>query len=209
MRVFFALLTGEQGVTDICVESIFPTPTPTPTIPTSTPTPTLTTELITYPDPGGLNGGYTVYIYGNEWDNTIEYFGTHGTVNVIYGPGSSVGYGLTNFGAGVVKAQGYFLATTSENHTFYLSADSGSYLWLGSHALSPNMSNYDLGNVTSEQSVSANLVPGDFLPFLLVYAQPASFNSGTTGFNLRYSTPTISKTNNWGGSNAWHGAYLP
>jgi hypothetical protein len=38
LHVFFALLTGEQGVTDICVRSIAPTPTPTPT-PTLTPTP--------------------------------------------------------------------------------------------------------------------------------------------------------------------------
>ena len=264
LHVFFALLTGEQGVTDICVEPIVqtkltPTLTPTPMQPvncvvgawgawstcdadcgggtqtryrdvivqpanggTACPdlsqsracntqpcVPTPTPYLITYPDPGGLSAGYTAYIYGNEWDNTIEYFGTHGTVSVVYGPGSSVGYGLTNFGAGVVKEQGYFLATTPETHTFYLSADSGSYLWIGSHALSPTMSNYDLDNVTGEQSININLVPGDFLPFLIVYAQPPSFNSGTTGFNLSYSTPTISKTNNWGYSNAWRGSALP
>jgi hypothetical protein len=40
LHVFFALLTGEQGVTDVCVNSI--TPTPTPTVPVSTPTPTPT-----------------------------------------------------------------------------------------------------------------------------------------------------------------------
>jgi hypothetical protein len=157
----------------------------------------------------GLNAGYTAYIYASEWDDTIEYFGTHSTINVVYSSGTVVGQNLTNWGAGVIKIQGYFLATTAETHTFYLSADSGSYLWLGSHALSPTMSNYDLGGVTNEQSVNINLVPGDFLPFFVVYAQPSSFNSGSTGFNLSYSTSTISKTNNWGYSNSWRGASLP
>ena len=104
LRVFFALLTGEQGVTNICVRST-PTNTPEPT-PTNTPeptptnTPTLTptnTPTLTLPEPTLVTDGLVLHY---DFSNPASYPGIDSDVFDLSASNNN-GTVVNNYGAAI------------------------------------------------------------------------------------------------------------
>lgn len=90
---------------------------------------------------------------------------------------------------------GYFRPTTSELHTFYLSSDDASYLWIGANAVTGfTTSNATINNGGEHGSVevtgTANLVAGNYYPIRV----QSGNNGGPGTVALNFSTPTIAKT---------------
>lgn len=90
---------------------------------------------------------------------------------------------------------GYFLASTTETYTFYTTTDDGSYLWIGSNAIS----GFTTGNAlvdnggekaAVEESGSIALVAGTYYPIRI----QAGNNGGPGSHLTQFSTPTITKT---------------
>ena len=95
---------------------------------------------------------------------------------------------------------GYFKPTTSENYTFYTNSDDGSYVWVGSNALT----GYNTGNALvqngslhgpQERSGTVNLIANSLNPIRIQYGDAG----GLTSMTFAFSTPTISKTTNCSG----------
>jgi hypothetical protein len=96
---------------------------------------------------------------------------------------------------------GYFKPTTSENYTFYTNSDDGSYVWVGSNALT----GYNTGNALVqnggmhspvEKSGTVNLTVNSLNPIRIQYGDAGGGRSMTFAF----SSPTISKTTNCSGN---------
>jgi len=92
---------------------------------------------------------------------------------------------------------GYFLPTTTETYTFFLSSDDASYLWIGSNALSgfttanATVNNGGLhGNI--ETSGTAALTAGVYYPIRIQFGE----NGGGDVLSFNHSTATIGKTTN-------------
>lgn len=90
---------------------------------------------------------------------------------------------------------GYFVPTTTETYTFYLSSDDASYMWIGENAISgfttsnATVNNAGLhGNV--ERSGSIALTANQIYPIRIQFGE----NGGGDVMTFNYSTPTISKT---------------
>lgn len=90
---------------------------------------------------------------------------------------------------------GYFKPTTTQTHTFYLSSDDASYMWIGSNAVS----GFTTGNATvnngglhgnTETNGTAALTAGIYYPIRIQFGEL----SGGDVMTFSYSTPTISKT---------------
>ena len=100
-----------------------------------------------------------------------------------------------------IEYKGYFLATYTGSHTFYLNSDDGSYLWLGLTALSGYTTANALINNgglhgTYEVSASINLVAGTYYPVRI------QFGNGPDGPGELYASYEHSgqaKTNTWTG----------
>ena len=96
-----------------------------------------------------------------------------------------------------VQWLGYFKPTTTQTYTLYISSDDGSYLWIGSNALSgfttanANINNGGAhGNQESYGTVS--LTAGTYYPIRMQFGEIG----GGDVFTFNYSTSTISKTTN-------------
>jgi hypothetical protein len=92
---------------------------------------------------------------------------------------------------------GYFLPTTTETYTFFLSSDDASYLWIGSNALS----GFTTANATvangglhgnEERSGTAALTAGVYYPIRIQFGE----NGGGDVLSFNHSTATIGKTTN-------------
>jgi len=93
---------------------------------------------------------------------------------------------------------GYFLPTTTETYSFYLTSDDQSTLWLGAAATaSLALTSSALLNLTSGQTLtgSISLTSGSYYPMRLQYSAQADPDYFTASF----STPTITKTTNFTG----------
>jgi len=90
---------------------------------------------------------------------------------------------------------GYFKPTTTETHTFYLSSDDGSYMWIGNNALSGfTTANAFINNGGAhgavEVSASISLTAGVYYPIRIQFGEIG----GGDVLTFNYSTPTITKT---------------
>ena len=90
---------------------------------------------------------------------------------------------------------GYFKPTTTETHTFYLSSDDASYMWIGSNALSGfTTANALINNGGAhgvvEVSGSISLTSGVYYPVRIQFGEIG----GGDVLTFNYSTPTITKT---------------
>lgn len=90
---------------------------------------------------------------------------------------------------------GYYLASTTETYTFYLTSDDASYMWIGEDAVSGyTIANSTVNNGgshgTVETSGTAALTSGQIYPIRIQVG-----NGGGPGtLTVNYSTPTIAKT---------------
>ena len=94
-----------------------------------------------------------------------------------------------------VQLLGYFKPTTTETHTFFLTSDDASFMWLGATAVTGfTTANafIDNGGVHGSQEVSASiaLTAGVYYPIRIQMGD----NGGNNVLELNYSTPTIVQT---------------
>jgi hypothetical protein len=100
-----------------------------------------------------------------------------------------------------IEYKGYFLASYTGTHTFYLNSDDGSYLWVGLTALSGYTTANALINngglhAISEVSATISLVAGTYYPFRI------QFGNGPAGpgqLIASYSWLGQAKSNIWTG----------
>ena len=100
-----------------------------------------------------------------------------------------------------IEYKGYFLASYTGTHTFYLNSDDGSYLWVGLTALSGYTTANALINngglhALSEVSATVDLVAGTYYPFRI------QFGNGPAGpgqLIASYSWSGQAKSNVWTG----------
>lgn len=100
-----------------------------------------------------------------------------------------------------IQYKGYFLATYTGTHTFYLSSDDGSYMWIGLTALSGFTTSNALiqnGGLHGQQEVSAtiSLVAGTYYPIRI------QFGNGPSGPGVlvaSYAHTGQAKTSTWTG----------
>lgn len=95
---------------------------------------------------------------------------------------------------------GYFKALTSEVYTFYLNSDDGSYLWLGSNAVSGYTTSNALVNnggahAPQETYGSIALIADTYYPIRIQFGEIGGGDVVTVSF----STDTISKTTDGNG----------
>jgi len=102
---------------------------------------------------------------------------------------------------------GYFVPSTTETYTFYLSSDDASYLWIGNNAVSgfstanATVNNGGLHGVV-EVSGTASLTAGVYYPIRIQFGE----NAGGDVLTFNYSTPTITKTTSVSGKVFYHPA---
>lgn len=108
---------------------------------------------------------------------------------IIEEPGSDDGSSFS------VQWLGYFLATTTETHTFFTSSDDASHLWIGANAIT----GFSTANATvnngglhgnQEASGTISLVAGTYYPIRIQFGE----QGGGDVCTVNYSTPTIAKT---------------
>jgi hypothetical protein len=92
---------------------------------------------------------------------------------------------------------GYFIPSTTESYTFYLSSDDASYLWIGNNAVSGFATNNAIINngglhAATEVSGVVSLTANVAYPIRIQYGE----QSGGDVLTFNYSTATISKTTN-------------
>ena len=99
-----------------------------------------------------------------------------------------------------IEYKGYFLASYTGTHTFYLNSDDASYLWLGLTALS----GYTTGNALvnngglhgpTEVSAAVNLVAGTYYPVRIQFGN----NTGPGVMTASYAHSGQAKTSTWTG----------
>ena len=96
-----------------------------------------------------------------------------------------------------VQLLGYFKPTTTETHTFFLSSDDASFMWLGATAVTGfTTANAFINNGgihgSVEVSASIALTAGVYYPIRIQMGD----QGGGDVLELNYSTPTIVKTTN-------------
>jgi hypothetical protein len=115
-----------------------------------------------------------------------------------------IGEGGENFS---MQWLGYFVPSTTETYTFFLSSDDASYMWIGSNA----RSGFSTANATVnngglhgpvEVSGTAALTAGVYYPIRIQYGE----NTGGDVLTFNYSTATIAKTTNVTGRVFYHPA---
>ena len=194
-------LTSTPSVTP----SITPSRTPSVT-PTSSVTPSITPTMSVTPTPtptSAFSAGLYKTTYSGYHNENPAFFATATPTTfganpatsvqttVITEPGTDDG---SNFSC---QWLGYFKPTTTETYTFYLSSDDGSYLWIGSNALSGfTTANANINNGgahgTQEVSGSVSLTAGVFYPIRIQFGEIG----GGDVMTFSHSTPTITKTTN-------------
>ena len=100
-----------------------------------------------------------------------------------------------------IQYKGYFLATYTGTHTFYLSSDDGSFMWIGPTALTGYTTANALvqnGGLHGVQEVSAtiSLVAGTYYP---VRIQFGNGPSGPGALTASYAHSGQAKTSTWTG----------
>ena len=99
-----------------------------------------------------------------------------------------------------IEYKGYFLASYTGTHTFYLNSDDASYLWLGLTALS----GYTTGNALvnngglhgpTEVSATISLVAGTYYPIRIQFGN----NTGPGVMTASYEHTGQAKTSTWTG----------
>jgi len=90
---------------------------------------------------------------------------------------------------------GYWCPTTTENHTFYLASDDGSYMWIGANALTGfTTTNANINNGGAhgavEVSVTVSMTAGIYYPVRIQFGEIG----GGDVCEVSYSTPTITRT---------------
>ena len=92
---------------------------------------------------------------------------------------------------------GYFVPTTTETYTFFLSSDDASFMWIGANAVSgfttanATVNNAGLhGNVETSGSIS--LIANTSYPIRIQYGE----QNGGDVLTFNHSTATITKTTN-------------
>ena len=108
---------------------------------------------------------------------------------------SPIGDGDPGFEPFSVQLLGYFKPTTTETHTFFLTSDDASFMWLGSTAVTGfTTANAFINNggVHGSEEVSASiaLTAGVYYPIRIQMGD----QGGGDVLELNYSTPTIVKT---------------
>jgi hypothetical protein len=115
-----------------------------------------------------------------------------------------IGEGGENFS---MQWLGYFVPSTTETYTFFLSSDDASYMWIGSNA----RSGFSTANATVnngglhgpiEFSGTAALTAGVYYPIRIQYGEL----SGGDVLTFNYSTATIGKTTDVTGRVFYHPA---
>ena len=100
-----------------------------------------------------------------------------------------------------IEYKGYFLATYTGTHTFYLNSDDGSYLWIGLTALS----GYTTANALvqngglhalSEVSATISLVAGTYYPIRIQFGNGPA---GPGALTASYAHSGQAKTSTWTG----------
>jgi len=136
-----------------------------------------------------------------SWFATGQATATTVQTTVIEDP---IGEGGENFS---MQWLGYFVPSTTETYTFFLSSDDASYMWIGSNAVS----GFTTGNATINNGglhgpveVSGNvaLTAGVYYPIRIQYGE----NTGGDVLTFNYSTATITKTTNVTGRVFYHPA---
>lgn len=145
----------------------------------------------------GLIG--TRYVgYHNDtpsWFDTAVEHGDSSVLSTIENFSSSIDYSVQdNYSWQWI---GYFKPSTTENYTFYLSSDDGSYLWIGNAAIS----GYTIENATvnnggahgnQETSGSINLLANIYYPIRIQFGEIGGGDILTVSF----SSESINKTTN-------------
>lgn len=108
---------------------------------------------------------------------------------------SPIGDGDPGFEPFSVQLLGYFKPTTTETHTFFLTSDDASFMWLGATAVTGfTTANALINNGgthgATEVSASIALTAGVYYPIRIQMGD----NGGNNVLELNYSTPTIVKT---------------
>ena len=108
---------------------------------------------------------------------------------------SPIGDGDPGFEPFSVQLLGYFKPTTTETHTFFLSSDDASFMWLGATAVTGfTTANAFINNGgihgSVEVSASIALTAGVYYPIRIQMGD----QGGGDVLELNYSTPTIVKT---------------
>ena len=100
-----------------------------------------------------------------------------------------------------IEYKGYFLATYTGTHTFYLSSDDGSYMWVGATALTgfttanALVQNGGLHGVV-EVSATISLVAGTYYPIRIQFGNGPA---GPGALTASYAHSGQSKTSTWTG----------
>jgi hypothetical protein len=115
-----------------------------------------------------------------------------------------IGEGGENFS---MQWLGYFVPSTTETYTFFLSSDDASYMWIGSNArsgFSTANATVNNGGLHGPIEVSGNvaLTAGVYYPIRIQYGE----NTGGDVLTFNYSTATIAKTTNVTGRVFYHPA---
>ena len=92
---------------------------------------------------------------------------------------------------------GYFVPTTTETYTFFLSSDDASFMWIGANAVSGfTTANATVNNAglhgPVETSGSVSLIANTSYPIRIQYGE----NGGGDVMTFNHSTATIGKTTN-------------
>ena len=162
-----------------------------------------TSSLVTVNDTSLTASGDTAGLYRTTYtgyfaDNPA-FFAT-ATVSSAAVNLSPIGDGDPGFEPFSVQLLGYFKPTTTETHTFFLTSDDASFMWLGATAVTGfTTGNAFINNGTihgsEEVSASIALTAGVYYPIRIQMGD----NSGGDVLDLNYSTPTIAKTTNVAG----------
>ncbi len=136
-----------------------------------------------------------------NWFSTATATATTVQTTVIEDP---IGEGGELFG---MQWLGYFVPSTTETYTFFLSSDDASYMWIGSNAVSGfSTANATINNggLHGPIEVSGNvaLTAGVYYPIRIQYGE----NTGGDVLTFNYSTATITKTTNVTGRVFYHPA---
>ena len=157
-----------------------------------------TSSLVTVNDTSLTASGDTAGLYRTTYTGYFAddpaFFAT-ATVSSAAVNLSPIGDGDPGFEPFSVQLLGYFKPTTTETHTFFLTSDDASFMWLGATAVTGfTTANAFINNggVHGSEEVSASiaLTAGVYYPIRIQMGD----QSGGDVLELNYSTPTIVKT---------------
>lgn len=145
--------------------------------------------------------------YSGYFADVVSFFATATAIStvvqttVIEDPGTDDGSTFSR------QWLGYFVPTTTETYTFYLTSDDASYMWIGSNAVSGfSTANATINNGglhgAVEVSGTAALTAGVYYPIRIQYGE----QSGGDVMEFAHSTATITRTTNVTGKVFYHPA---